>query len=103
MHKVSLPSNVLLKNQGHTTMKNGPEFCIDASKFGNVSRFINHGCEPNLFVQCVLSSYHDIRLARVVLFAACDIHPNLVRILLLCIMLSIFFFENSLSSLGTFN
>ncbi|XP_035539901.1 histone-lysine N-methyltransferase, H3 lysine-9 specific SUVH4-like isoform X2 [Juglans regia] len=52
-----------------------PEFCIDAGASGNVARFINHGCEPNLFVQCVLSSHHDVRLARVMLFAADDIVP----------------------------
>ncbi|KAK0592469.1 hypothetical protein LWI29_019736 [Acer saccharum] len=52
-----------------------PEYCIDAGVYGNVARFINHSCEPNLFVQCVLSSHHDVRLARVVLFAADDIPP----------------------------
>ncbi|CAL5338071.1 uncharacterized protein LOC114261527 isoform X1 [Camellia sinensis] len=52
-----------------------PEFCIDAGSVGNVARFINHSCEPNLFVQCVLSMHHDVRLARVVLFAAEKIAP----------------------------
>ncbi|CAN0924786.1 Histone-lysine N-methyltransferase, H3 lysine-9 specific SUVH4, partial [Linum grandiflorum] len=54
---------------------NGPEFCIDAGPSGNVARFINHSCSPNLFVQCVLSSHQDVRLARVVLFAADNIPP----------------------------
>ncbi|CAN1839069.1 Histone-lysine N-methyltransferase, H3 lysine-9 specific SUVH4 [Linum perenne] len=53
----------------------GPEFCIDAGPSGNVARFINHSCSPNLFVQCVLSSHQDLRLARVVLFAADNIPP----------------------------
>lgn len=52
-----------------------PEFCIDAGSVGNIARFINHSCEPNLFVQCVLSSHQDIKLARVVLFAADNIPP----------------------------
>lgn len=52
-----------------------PEFCIDAGSVGNISRFINHSCEPNLFVQCVLSSHHDIKLARILLFAADNIPP----------------------------
>lgn len=52
-----------------------PEFCIDAGLTGNVARFINHSCEPNLFVQCVLSTHHDIKLARVMLFAADNIPP----------------------------
>ncbi|XP_065852543.1 uncharacterized protein [Euphorbia lathyris] len=51
------------------------EFCVDGAARGNVTRFINHSCDPNLFVQCVLSSHHDIRLARIVLFAADDIPP----------------------------
>ncbi|KAB2625023.1 histone-lysine N-methyltransferase [Pyrus ussuriensis x Pyrus communis] len=52
-----------------------PEFCIDAGSHGNVARYINHSCEPNLFVQCVLSSHRDVRLARIVLFAADNIPP----------------------------
>ncbi|KAK7311287.1 hypothetical protein RJT34_09321 [Clitoria ternatea] len=52
-----------------------PEFCIDAGSTGNIARFINHCCEPNLFVQCVLSTHHDLRLARVMLFAADNIPP----------------------------
>ncbi|WCJ26728.1 Histone-lysine N-methyltransferase H3 lysine-9 specific SUVH4 [Euphorbia peplus] len=51
------------------------EFCVDGAYYGNVTRFINHSCDPNLFVQCVLSSHLDIRLARIVLFAADDIPP----------------------------
>ncbi|KDP23265.1 hypothetical protein JCGZ_23098 [Jatropha curcas] len=51
------------------------EFCIDGGSSGNVTRFINHSCDPNLFVQCILSSHYDIRLARIVLFAADDIPP----------------------------
>lgn len=34
-------------------------FFIDASKEGNVSRFINHSCQPNLFVQNVFTDSHD--------------------------------------------
>ncbi|KAI3503648.1 hypothetical protein L1887_32095 [Cichorium endivia] len=53
----------------------GPEYCIDAGGTGNVARFINHSCQPNLFVQCVLSVHHDITQARVILFAADNIPP----------------------------
>eukprot|EP01018_Ginkgo_biloba_P017388 Gb_31631 [translate_table: standard] len=52
-----------------------PEFCIDAGTSGGVARFINHSCDPNLFVQCILSSHHDVKLARVMLFAADNIPP----------------------------
>ncbi|KAI7730693.1 hypothetical protein M8C21_032302, partial [Ambrosia artemisiifolia] len=53
----------------------GPEFCIDAGTTGNVARYINHSCQPNLFVQCVLSAHHDMTQARVILFAADNILP----------------------------
>jgi euchromatic histone-lysine N-methyltransferase len=71
---VSLPTKEISKKRDKY-LKNDPEFCIDAGSFGNVSRFINHGCSPNLFVQCVLSNHLDVKLARVVLFAAKDIPP----------------------------
>uniref|UniRef100_A0A8C7XTR8 Histone-lysine N-methyltransferase SETDB2 n=1 Tax=Oryzias sinensis TaxID=183150 RepID=A0A8C7XTR8_9TELE len=32
---------------------------VDASKEGNVSRFINHSCQPNLFIQNVFIDSHD--------------------------------------------
>ncbi|GAV72095.1 SET domain-containing protein/YDG_SRA domain-containing protein/Pre-SET domain-containing protein [Cephalotus follicularis] len=70
---VSLPTKELVKKNDNKSSESVPEFCIDAGSFGNVARFINHSCEPNLFVQCILSSHQDIRLARVVLFAADDI------------------------------
>ncbi|GLT52438.1 hypothetical protein SLA2020_257850 [Shorea laevis] len=74
---VSFPTSNLLHEVDEKKLESEPEseFCIDAGSFGNVARFINHCCEPNLFVQCVLSSHHDIRLARVVLFTADDIPP----------------------------
>ncbi|XP_073098550.1 histone-lysine N-methyltransferase, H3 lysine-9 specific SUVH4 isoform X2 [Elaeis guineensis] len=56
-------------------MSEVPEYCINAGPSGNVARFINHSCQPNLFVQCVLSSHHDIKIAKVMLFAADTIPP----------------------------
>ncbi|KAI5072278.1 hypothetical protein GOP47_0012384 [Adiantum capillus-veneris] len=52
-----------------------PEYCIDAANCGNVSRFINHCCEPNLFVQCVLNDHHDLSQPCIWFFAADTIHP----------------------------
>ncbi|XP_050941601.1 histone-lysine N-methyltransferase, H3 lysine-9 specific SUVH4 isoform X2 [Cucumis melo] len=71
----SLPANNSLDVVDDRRSESVPEFCIDACSTGNIARFINHSCEPNLFVQCVLSSHHDIKLARVVLFAAENIPP----------------------------
>ncbi|KDP46771.1 hypothetical protein JCGZ_06559 [Jatropha curcas] len=72
---VTLPTSDLADKEDDNLAESESEFCIDAGSCGNVARFINHSCRPNLFVQCVLSSHHDIRLARVVLFAADDIPP----------------------------
>lgn len=63
------------RNHVDKDSESAPEFCIDAGSIGNVARFINHSCEPNLFVQCVFSSHHDARFARVILFAAENIPP----------------------------
>ncbi|ESQ41352.1 hypothetical protein EUTSA_v10012985mg [Eutrema salsugineum] len=73
LRDVAVPTDIKVSQSNED--ENVPEFCIDAGPTGNVARFINHSCEPNLFVQCVLSSHQDIRLARVVLFAADNIPP----------------------------
>nr|XP_043606847.1 LOW QUALITY PROTEIN: histone-lysine N-methyltransferase, H3 lysine-9 specific SUVH4 [Erigeron canadensis] len=70
--EVALPSLLLGKEDEKDS---GPEFCIDAGTTGNVARYINHSCQPNLFVQCVLSKHHDLTQARIVLFAADNIQP----------------------------
>lgn len=75
LRDVSLPTSNCLDKTEDKIAESVPEFCIDAGISGNIARFINHSCEPNLFVQCVLSSHHDIRLARIVLFAADNIPP----------------------------
>lgn len=69
----SICDNIEKMEDGY--LEKTPEFCIDANHVGNVSRFVNHSCEPNLFVQCILSTHHDVRLARIVLFAARSISP----------------------------
>ncbi|PKA49621.1 Histone-lysine N-methyltransferase SUVR5 [Apostasia shenzhenica] len=51
-----------------------PVLCvIDANKYGNVSRFINHSCAPNLVSYLVLVDSMDCQLAHVGLFADRDI------------------------------
>ncbi|RXH69693.1 hypothetical protein DVH24_037477 [Malus domestica] len=72
---VSIPAANSLERPDDQSSDSGPEFCIDAGSTGNIARFINHSCEPNLFVQSVLSSHHDLKLARVMLFAADNIPP----------------------------
>lgn len=72
LRDVSLPT---LEKDDDKTSDSVPEFCIDAGSTGNIARFINHSCQPNLFVQCVLSVHHDVKLARVMLIAADNIPP----------------------------
>ncbi|XP_004511737.1 histone-lysine N-methyltransferase, H3 lysine-9 specific SUVH3 [Cicer arietinum] len=50
-------------------------FTIDAAKFGNVGRFVNHSCSPNLYAQNVLYDHHDSRIPHIMLFAAENIPP----------------------------
>ncbi|KAL0046372.1 hypothetical protein WJX82_010636 [Trebouxia sp. C0006] len=51
------------------------KYILDAKHEGNVARFINHSCDPNLYVQPVLSHHHDISQTQVCLFAGHNIAP----------------------------
>lgn len=51
------------------------KYVIDAGSSGSVSRFLNHSCEPNVFIQCVMSHHNDHFMPRIVMFAADNIHP----------------------------
>lgn len=48
---------------------------IDAAEYGNVGRFINHSCSPNLYAQNVLYDYDDKKVPHIMLFAADNIPP----------------------------
>eukprot|EP01047_Picozoa_sp_COSAG01_P036372 COSAG01_NODE_2840_length_6992_cov_2.267228_5_plen_866_part_00 len=50
------------------------EFLIDGRVRGNLTRFINHSCSPNLVVQCVYVGRQ--KLPRICLFAVKDIEPG---------------------------
>ncbi|KAL7594751.1 hypothetical protein Lser_V15G30647 [Lactuca serriola] len=50
-------------------------FTIDAANYGNVGRFINHSCSPNLYAQNVLYDQEDKRMPHIMLFAAENIPP----------------------------
>ncbi|CAM0951068.1 unnamed protein product [Alopecurus aequalis] len=50
-------------------------YTIDAAKCGNVGRFINHSCSPNLHAQDVLWDHDDRRVPHVMLFAEKNIRP----------------------------
>ncbi|CAN9498317.1 unnamed protein product [Ophioblennius macclurei] len=43
---------------------------IDSSREGNVSRFINHSCQPNLFIQNVFTDSHDAAFPVIAFFTS---------------------------------
>nr|CAD7398639.1 unnamed protein product [Timema cristinae] len=53
--------------------KDGETYCIDARHYGNVSRFINHMCVPNLIPVKVFVDHHDLHFPRIAFFANRDI------------------------------
>lgn len=50
-------------------------YTIDAGQYGNVGRFVNHSCSPNLYAQNVIYDHNDKRMPHVMLFAAENIPP----------------------------
>ncbi|XP_061529145.1 histone-lysine N-methyltransferase EHMT1a isoform X3 [Phycodurus eques] len=44
--------------------------CIDARLFGNIGRFINHLCEPNLLAVKVFTMHQDLRFPRIAFFSS---------------------------------
>ncbi|XP_078152867.1 histone-lysine N-methyltransferase, H3 lysine-9 specific SUVH6-like [Carex rostrata] len=50
-------------------------YTIDALERGNVGRFINHSCSPNLYAQNVLFDHDDKKMPHVMFFACENIPP----------------------------
>lgn len=50
-------------------------FTIDASRYGNIGKFINHNCTPNLYAQNLLYDHDDKRMPHIMFFACEDIPP----------------------------
>lgn len=44
-------------------------YIMDANKVGNIGRYLNHSCSPNVFVQNVFVDTHDLRFPWVAFFA----------------------------------
>ncbi|GER39671.1 histone-lysine N-methyltransferase [Striga asiatica] len=50
-------------------------YTIDACRFGNVGRFVNHSCAPNLYAQNVIYDHDDMKMPHIMLFAMENIPP----------------------------
>lgn len=56
--------------------RDGETYCIDACRYGNIARFINHMCAPNLQPVRVFMGHHDLHFPRIAFFANRDILPQ---------------------------
>uniref|UniRef100_A0A7S3XR20 SET domain-containing protein n=1 Tax=Heterosigma akashiwo TaxID=2829 RepID=A0A7S3XR20_HETAK len=50
------------------------KYYIDATRFGNIGRFMNHSCEPNVKAIEIFSDHHDLMYPKVGFFAVRDIN-----------------------------
>ncbi|XP_078432119.1 histone-lysine N-methyltransferase, H3 lysine-9 specific SUVH6-like [Wolffia australiana] len=66
------PESMVVSPRKH--QENG-EFTIDAAGYGNVGRFINHSCSPNLYAQNVIYDHADKSMPHIMFFAAENIPP----------------------------
>ncbi|XP_059835956.1 histone-lysine N-methyltransferase SETDB1-B isoform X1 [Hypanus sabinus] len=77
-HGIAVKASNMEKGEGGGSRKStrqfydGEESCyiIDAKLEGNLGRYLNHSCSPNLFVQNVFVDTHDLRFPWVAFFAS---------------------------------
>ncbi|XP_051901899.1 histone-lysine N-methyltransferase SETDB1-B [Pristis pectinata] len=77
-HGIAVKASNMEKGEGGAGRKStrqfydGEESCyiIDAKLEGNLGRYLNHSCSPNLFVQNVFVDTHDLRFPWVAFFAS---------------------------------
>lgn len=56
--------------------RDGETYCLDARYYGNISRFVNHLCEPNLVPVRVFVDHQDLSFPRIAFFSSRDIKAN---------------------------
>lgn len=71
--KSSIPA--LQKDKISKDLEGDEVFTLDASEFGNFSRFINHSCMPNLYAQNLLYDHDNKKMPRIMFFSCEDIQP----------------------------
>ncbi|XP_025161946.1 histone-lysine N-methyltransferase EHMT2 isoform X3 [Harpegnathos saltator] len=60
----------------HMDTQDGETYCIDARRYGNIARFINHSCAPNLLPVRVFVEHQDLHFPRIAFFANRDIEAD---------------------------
>jgi len=63
------------KQDGASPTRLELKFTINAREMGNVARFINHSCSPNVFLQSVVYDHQDTRFPHIMLFSIEHIPP----------------------------
>ncbi|XP_075165792.1 SET domain bifurcated histone lysine methyltransferase eggless [Haematobia irritans] len=72
MNEESVRENSIRKLYG----KDEACYVMDAKISGNLGRYFNHSCAPNMFVQNVFVDTHDLRFPWVAFFASCNIRAG---------------------------
>jgi len=74
MSSYSAPSGKEVMDDPCCSGSDSGTFTIDAANYGNVARFINHSCSPNLIAQNVLyDDGDDPRIPHIMVYVAEDI------------------------------
>ena len=66
MFRIHVPVSIFV----YPLVQVGDVHCIDARLFGNIGRFINHLCEPNLLAVRVFTMHQDLRFPRIAFFSS---------------------------------
>lgn len=69
-HYTNLKLGAAVTLSGHCLVQVGDVHCIDARLFGNIGRFINHLCEPNVLAVRVFTMHQDLRFPRIAFFSS---------------------------------
>ncbi|KAI7829090.1 hypothetical protein BX661DRAFT_142495 [Kickxella alabastrina] len=73
LRDVDNTSTYLFDLDHEITLEDSNRFAIDAQKFGNISHFFNHSCEPNLVIRAAYINHLDQRLHELAFFACRDV------------------------------
>jgi len=67
-HEVNVSSPRKKWKSTRKCFKDEEVYLVDAMKAGNIGRFLNHSCDPNVFIQNVFHDTHDLRFPTVAFY-----------------------------------